>query len=292
MVVVVYLIMILAFSLVLISLTSDSEAKRVSVLEDFEITQRHKSKYFLGKILEKIGYINIPLLKALRIDRYYIKLTNRSGIDLTYFGFFTIKEMVALGCFFTCGLFGLNVRVILFLVVIGFFLPDLWLLRKIKTYQQDLLRVLPETVDLVNLCIGAGLDFIGAVKWIAGSKVNFKSALIEELTQARKEIDMGKARIQALIDMEKRLDIAEISSFVRILVSAEKLGIPVSEVLDSFCVDSREKRFHDGERRAKMAALKILFPLIFCILPTVAAIIIGPIFLQFQQQGFGGGLLK
>jgi len=289
MVAIVYLLIISAFCFALISFFSDDRGEKISVLEEFEVTRRLKSRHFPANILEKAGLINIPFLKVLRIDKHYIKLVDRSGINLSYFGFFTLKELTAIVFLFGAGFLTPGLKFVFIIGLVGFFLPDLWLLKKVSAYRRDLLRVLPETVDLVNLCIGAGLDFMGAVKWLIGSKISFKSPLIKELTQVRKEIDIGKARVQALTDMEKRLGIAEISSFVRMLISAEKLGISISGVLDNFSADCRENRFHSGERKAKMAALKILFPLIFCILPTVAVIIIGPIFLQFKEQGLGMG---
>jgi len=287
-VVIVYLLMISAFFFALISVFG-ARGEKISVLEEFETTIRLKPRHYPANILEKIGRINIPFLKVLKMDKHYIKLVDKSGINLSYFGLFALKELSAIAFFFGSGFLNLSLKSVFMIVVAGFFLPDLWLLKKSSAYRRDLLRVLPETVDLVNLCIGAGLDFMGAVKWLINSKISFKSPLIKELAQARREVDIGKARVQALIDMEKRLGIAEISSFVRMLVAAEKLGTPISEVMDSFSADCRENRFHGGERKAKMAALKILFPLIFCILPTVAVIIVGPIFLQFKQQGFGAG---
>jgi tight adherence protein C len=90
--------------------------------------------------------------------------------------------------------------------------------------------------------------------------------------------------------MDLRLKIPEISSLVRTIIIAENMGVSVSESMDRFSVDARERRFHRGERQARISSIKILFPLIFLILPIVGIIIMGPIVLQFSQSGFSMGL--
>ena len=96
---------------------------------------------------------------------------------------------------------------------------------------------------------------------------------------------MGKSRREALKDMSARLNIPDVSSFVRTLIQAERMGAPVSETLAIISEDSRLNRFRRAERLALQAPMKLLIPLIFFILPTVAIIVGGPIFLQFMQQG-------
>lgn len=173
----------------------------------------------------------------------------------------------------------------------GYIIPDIWLSRKAAQRRYSIARVLPETVDLLGLCVEAGLDFTTAVKWIIEKKV-FSNPMIEELTLVLEEIKWGKPRSQALKDMARRLNISEVSSFVQALVQAERMGTPVSETFANISEDTRLQRYRRGERYALQAPIKILIPLIFCILPVIGIIIGGPILLQFMKGGLTSGLVK
>jgi len=178
--------------------------------------------------------------------------------------------------------------IILGAIAIAYILPDLWLNQKVSKRRYELARVLPETVDLLGLCVEAGLDFTTSVKWVIEKKVT-NNPMLEELGLVLEEIRWGKQRSLALKDMAKRLDISEVSSFVQALVQAERMGTPVSETFGIISEDTRLQRFRRGERIALQAPIKILFPLIFCILPVIGIIVGGPVLLQFMQGGFFTG---
>jgi tight adherence protein C len=173
-------------------------------------------------------------------------------------------------------------------VAIGFFLPDIWLIHKVKARRAAIQRILPEAIDLLSLCIGAGLDFIGAVKWITEKAKS--SVMIEELKVVLSEIQVGKSRLAALKDMAKRLNIIDVTSFVNNLVLAERMGTPVEEVFGILSDDIRMRRAQRGERLALKAPIKILIPLIFCILPIIMIVVAGPVLMDFLQGGIGKGL--
>jgi tight adherence protein C len=142
---------------------------------------------------------------------------------------------------------------------------------------------------LIGLCVEAGLDFTASVQWIADKKI-FNNPLMEELIFVLEEIKWGKPRIQALKDMSARVSIPEVKSLVYTLVQAEKMGTPVSEAFNALSEDTRLMRFRRGERFAAKAPIKILIPLIFCILPVIGIVIGGPILLQFMQGNMFKGL--
>lgn len=171
-------------------------------------------------------------------------------------------------------------------LLIGYTLPDLWLKNKIAGRKYAIVRVLPETVDLLGLCIEAGLDFTTAVKWIIDKTPS--NPMIEELGLVLEQIKWGKPRAQALKDMAKRLNIVEVTSLVQTMVQAERMGTPVAQTFSMLSEDTRAQRFNRGERIAMKAPIKMLIPLIFCILPVIGIVIGGPILLQFTQ----GSLLK
>jgi len=171
-------------------------------------------------------------------------------------------------------------------VVLGYIAPDFYLKQKISKRKYLIARRLPETVDLLGLCIEAGLDFVSAVKWVIDKTPS--TPMTEELAFVLEEIKWGKPRIQALKDMSRRLEISEISSFVQTIIQAERMGTPVAEAFTILSEDARAQRFHRGERTALQAPIKILLPLIFFIMPVIGIVIGGPILLQFMQGGLTG----
>jgi Flp pilus assembly protein TadB len=165
---------------------------------------------------------------------------------------------------------------------LGYILPDLWLKKKLNRRKDEIASLLPEVVDILGLCVEAGLDFITSIQWII-EKTPDKNPVIEELAFLLEEIRWGKQRSQALKDMSKRLDIPEVRLFVSTLVQAERMGTPMGDALAIISEDTRLQRFHRGERKALRAPILILIPLIFCILPVIAIIVAGPILLQFIE---------
>lgn len=164
---------------------------------------------------------------------------------------------------------------------IGFFLPDIIIWRKVRTQKESIVRIFPESVDLLDMCINAGTDFVSAVRWLI-DKSEF-NPFIQQLGIVLSEIQIGKPRNQALKDMAKRLQIPEISSFVRMITQAERMGTSIEEAFGNLSEDTRAMRFQMGERYAIKASLKILFPLIFCILPSIIIVVAGPIILKFSS---------
>ena len=174
----------------------------------------------------------------------------------------------------------------------GFVIPDLWLRARIAQRNDAILRLLPEVMDLLTLCVGAGLDFLNALNRIVTAKGTRREPLIEELSLVLHEIRLGKRRGEALKTMATRIDLPEIRSFVRTLVQADRMGTPIVEALRVYASDVRDQRYNRAERAAMVAPLKILFPLIFCIMGCALIIIGGPIFIQFMHQNPFQGMGK
>ncbi len=171
-------------------------------------------------------------------------------------------------------------------MVIGYFLPDLWLNTKIKNRKKEILKDLPYVIDLLNICVGAGLDFMVAVNHVI--KEFRACVLVEELRVLVREIQMGLSRRDALKNLAKRIKSQEVNSFVRTLLQADRMGTPITSALKMHAEELRDIRFQRGEEMALKAPIKLLFPLLFFILPVVLIIVAGPILIQFTQ----GGALK
>lgn len=227
---------------------------------------------FTQRLLEKVG---LEAKIKNKLDAGRIRLTAQEFVNLKILSAVTLAvcAILILGKFGPLAFFGG--------LFLGYIILDLWLKRKIAKRKYEIVRVLPETVDLLGLCVEAGLDFASAVKWVIDKVPS--NPLMEELGFVLEEIKWGKPRTQALRDMSRRLNIPEISSFVQTLVQAERMGTPVAEAFAILSEDSRLQRFHRGERIALKAPIKVLIPLIFCILPVIAIVIGGPILLQFMQ---------
>ncbi len=281
MLILIYLFLGVGISAILLGVFGQAEygAARVKLSQEAGPGKNIRVHSFVGSIFP----FSRKLLEKLKLD---VKIKNKldaAHLKLTAQEFFNIELllMVLLGilAIFIIGKF--DPLVFLGGFGLGYLIPELWLKRKIAKRKDIIVRVLPETIDLLGLCVEAGLDFTAAAKWVT-EKVP-SNPMMEELSFVLEEIKWGKPRSQALKDMSRRLSTPEISSFVQTLVQAERMGTPVAEAFTILSEDSRLQRFHRGERIALQAPIKILIPLIFCILPVIGIIIGGPILLQFMQ---------
>jgi len=167
---------------------------------------------------------------------------------------------------------------------IGYVIPELWLSSKVKKRQAAVLRDLPHIIDLLNICVGAGLDFMVAVNRVIQE---FRPCvLVDELKILVQEIHMGSSRRDALKNLSRRINSPEVISFVRTLLQADRMGTPIGEALKMQAEEIRIRRFQKGEEMALKAPIKLLFPLLAFILPVVLIIVAGPILIQFTRGGF------
>ena len=204
----------------------------ISIFGD-KVRKKQKSS-FSAPFLSIFVPINKPILKLLRLEKSIGVKLSLAKWRISPSEFLSAKELVAV--FLPLILYFIfNLKSGLWLSVAaigGFLLPTLILKNKVKARKYSIERVLPETVDLLSLCVGAGLDFMASVRWIINKvKIN---PLVEELIVVLKEINVGKPRLEALRDMGKRLSIPDVTSFVRTLVQADRMGTPVEETLKFF----------------------------------------------------------
>jgi pilus assembly protein TadC len=233
---------------------------------------------------------NKKVVKTLRLEKGLKNKIYLAKWKVSPEEFITGKMLLSLLCFALLFIVAgvKNIWWLIGVTVLGFVLPDIILNSRVSKRKYSIVRILPETVDLLGLCVGAGLDFMAAVRWVVDKvKIN---PMIEELTVVLKEINVGKPRVEALRDMSRRLNIPDVTSFVRTLVQADRMGTPVEEAFRILSEDTRMRRFHRGERQAMKAPLKMLIPLIFCILPVILIIVAGPIIIKFTQEGIFPGL--
>ena len=276
---------VVALAIIAIANALFPQEERVSIIKTRRTPALSKIFVVLFKPLSAINY---PLLKLFPI----INNNLRKGIsfvkwDITPAAFLSSKEVVAIvvgvGSYFFIS--NLAIAWIFLAAGISFFIPDFILYSKIKRKKNSIVQVLPETVDLLSLCISAGLDFMSAVRWIIAKA--HSNPMIEELKDLTEEIKIGRSKPDSLRQMSRRLNIPEVSSFVRSIIQAERMGTPVEEIFNIISDDMRVRRTYRGEREAVKASLKMLIPLIVFILPVILIIVAGPVLLEFIRGGIG-----
>lgn len=167
----------------------------------------------------------------------------------------------------------------------GWFAPD-WILRSRARQRQDQIRrTLPDSLDLMSITVEAGLGFDAALQRVARE---VKGALGEELFRVVQEMQLGKSRREALRGLGDRSNVAELKEFVLAMIQADIFGISVAQVLHVQAEEMRIKRRQQVEERAMKVPVKMIFPLIMCILPATFIVLTGPAMLRiydfFTQQ--------
>lgn len=157
--------------------------------------------------------------------------------------------------------------------IIGFFAPEFWLTRRIKKRRKLILLAVPDTLDLLTISVRAGLGFDAALGKVVEKS---KGPLSDEFRRALAEIRLGKARREALRDLAGRCDVSALSTFIAAIIQAEQLGVSISKVLQVQSEQLRIERRQRAEEAANKAPIKMLFPLVGCIFPSMFIVILGP----------------
>lgn len=201
-----------------------------------------------------------------------------------FFGYKIIMSVAFWGLFI--GLFAQvvvgwdpSIAATIVVLIIGSFFPDAWLTGQVQERQNKILKALPYVMDLLTLSVEAGLDFVSGIHKVCEKSIS--GPLVDELSFFLGELQVGATRQQALRNLALRVDMKEMRSFSAMLIQADVLGASVGPILRAQSDLMRTARFQRAEREGAYAAQKILFPLIFCIMPAVFIVIFGPIALNF-----------
>lgn len=165
---------------------------------------------------------------------------------------------------------------------IGAVVPALWLFDKAKRRMDDMRRILPVTLDLLTLAVEAGMDFTAAIAMVTEKQKG--NPLASEFNEMLREIRMGKARREALRNLDVRTNLDELSAAVTALIQADKMGADLGPILRIHSDQLRTKRFQNVEKKSNEAPVKMLFPLLVFIFPTVFIVLFGPIWLYFMGK--------
>jgi tight adherence protein C len=169
---------------------------------------------------------------------------------------------------------------------LGFYLPILWLNLRIGQRKKALLRALPDGLDMLNICVGAGMGFDAALSRVGDL---WQTPLADEFNRVVTETRLGKSRRQALQDLARRTEVLEIENFVATIVQADQLGVSIAKVLRTQAEQMRITRRQRAEELARQATIKLLFPLVFLIFPAMLAVLLGPAVPQIMNSLGGLG---
>jgi len=155
----------------------------------------------------------------------------------------------------------------------GFFMPAIWLGSRIRSRQSEIVKALPDALDLLTICVEAGLGFDAAISKITEK---WEDPLAMEFGRVIQEIQLGKLSREALRDMSDRMDVPDVTTFIAAVVQAQQLGVSMSKVLRIQSDQMRMRRRQRAEEKAHQAPVKMLFPMAFLIFPALFIVLLGP----------------
>jgi tight adherence protein C len=157
--------------------------------------------------------------------------------------------------------------------IFGYTIPEFWLGGRVKKRQKAILMMIPDALDLLTISVRAGLGFDAALSKVVEK---LQGPLSDEFRRAMAEVRVGKARRDALRDIVPRTEVTPLTNFISAIVQAEQLGVSISKVLQVQSEQLRIERRQRAEEQAAKAPIKMLFPLVGCIFPSLFIVILGP----------------
>ena len=163
----------------------------------------------------------------------------------------------------------------------GLYLVVFWLSARAKSRQATMLRGLPDSMDLLTVCVEAGLGLDAAFHRVAEKQ---QGPLVDEIRQMLREIGLGKARRDALLDLAERTQLEDVRAFANAVIQAEQLGTSLAGVLRAQSQRLRTRRRQRAEQEARRVPVKMVFPLVICLMPSLFIFILGPLVLNFAKM--------
>jgi tight adherence protein C len=174
--------------------------------------------------------------------------------------------------------------------LLGFYLPDIWINRKGEERRQKILQSLPDALDLLVICVEAGMGMDGAINKVAQELGIGSPELSDEFHLMNMELRAGKQRTVALKNLALRTNLDEISSLTTLLVQTDKFGTSMAEALRVYSESYRTQRYQRAEEMAAKLPVKMVVPLIFCIFPSLFLVILGPAAINIYRVLIKGAL--
>lgn len=260
--------------------------------------EKRLSRAAMNRLLESLGRPVMPRSEAelIGIRRRLSYAGYRSGnAAVRYFGIRVGAGLVA-GALYLSGLMmagALNPRSLLMVflpLALGYYLPAFLLSLHISSRQRQIFRELPDTLDLILICLEAGVGFDAALERVSREIAGVSSVLSEELARYFSEIRGGLSRKQALARLADRNGVPALTSVVNVLIQSARFGTDIAETLRVYIRSMRTERRQESEEKAAKISTKLTFPMVMLILPALFLIILGPAVINiFEQIQKGGG---
>lgn len=212
-----------------------------------------------------------------------LNLAGRPG-GLTVSEFQTIRYAATVVLFGLGMLLGVAAHNPMFLAIgaaggggLGFFMPVLWLKQKSDGRRREIRLALPDAMDLLTITVEAGLSFDGAMARLVDK---YKNGLTAEFDQVLREVRLGRPRLDALDDMGIRCGVDDLHNFVQAVIQSEQMGVGIAKILRLQSDEIRRKRRQRAQEKAAQASLKMMFPMVGCIFPSIWIVLLGPAILM------------
>ncbi|MBI4301148.1 MAG: type II secretion system F family protein [Chloroflexi bacterium] len=241
-------------------------------------------------VLERVVWRLTPQGMAERAKKDLIMAGNPYGLGVG--GFLAFRAMFLLGLPVLyllviasngAGLGAKQLLALVAIVVIGAVLPDYWLKSRVGARQTQIQKSLPDALDLITICVESGLALEGALGRVTEKS---KGPLADGFKEALQDISLGKSRREALRDLGKRTGVPDLISFIAAIVQADQTGVSVANVLRVQSDAMRIRRRQRAQEKAAAAPVKMLFPLIMFIMPSVWVVILGPAAIRVMENLF------
>jgi tight adherence protein C len=251
-------------------------------LEEIELSQPFSQRVVMP-IMRRLGDVSSRFTPQHVLEQTRLRLELAGNPGRMDASTFMVLHFVSAGLFgsliFLLSLFSktftlpVKLVIVLVFIILGYFFPDLWIRSKINGRQKQVRKAMPDALDLLTICVEAGLGFDAAM-----SKVNEKwdNELSLAFGRVIREIQLGKLRRDALRDMSDRLGLAEMTSFVAAIIQSEMLGVSMAKVLRIQSDQMRIKRRQHAEEEAHKAPIKMIFPLGLFIFPALLIVLLTP----------------
>jgi tight adherence protein C len=263
--------------------------------ENVNLREQHLSDSFTRRIVvpvvagaSRIARRVTPIDARDRVARKLLLAGSPAGWDaerILAFKIIGLFGAAILGVFLTTVIGDLSpfIRFVLIglLAFVGFVAPDSMLNRRVEERQKEVLRTLSDTLDLLTISVEAGLSLNAAIAQVVQ---NVPGVLSSEFARMLQEIQLGVPRADAFRNLAERTDVDELNAFALAMIQADVFGVSIASVLRTQAQQLRIKRRQRAEAKAQQTPVKIVFPLILCILPALFVVIVGPGAIQIWES--------
>ena len=259
--------------------------------QGFRKRQFERAEQFLsgiGKLIPDSSAAKAPRLERMLIRAGY----RRPQAVMSFRGAKLLLILVSLGVVFFTGVYVERPYLFLFALGFGVIAPDFWLSHKVRRRQHRLRLSLPDALDLLVICVEAGLGLDQAILRVAEELGHVHPELSEEMRLVNLEMRLGRTRIEALRALSSRTGVDDIKALVAMLVQTERFGTSVAQSLRVHSDTLRIKRRQRAEEQAAKAPVKMVPVLVFFIFPALLVVILGPAVIALSRQLVEGGFRR